>query len=167
MTILCTTITITIIFKTLHWNSHHHHDHVFTLEQQSSSPSSSSSYEIGISLTKTIWINIESSSNLLAITVDSLYLDYPLFRTSLYFEQKARSLRHLCTLQAIFISLSWTSLSWIFLYLQQKSWSLATISLSSLNFFSSKGPFTQEIEQKCLIFENSNVIKTFEIRKFD
>ena len=45
--------------------------------------------------------------------------------------------------------------------------SLATISLSISNFFSSKVPLTQQIEQKCSIFENSNVIKTFEIRKFD
>ena len=30
-------------------------------------------------------------------TVDSLYLDYSLSRTSVYFEQKARSLGHLCT----------------------------------------------------------------------
>ena len=35
---------------------------------------------------------------LLKSTVDSLYLDYFLSRTSLYFEQKARSLGHLCTL---------------------------------------------------------------------
>ena len=96
-------------------------------------------------------------------TVDSLYLDYSLSRTSLYFEQKARSLGHLCTLQAIFISLSRTSLSRIFLHLEQKSWSLATISLSMSNFYPSKRPFTQQIEQKCSIFEYSNVIKTFEI----
>ena len=100
-------------------------------------------------------------------TVDSLYLDYSLSRTSLYFEQKARSLGHLCTLRAIFISLSRISLSRIFLNLEQKSWPLATISLSISNFFRSKGPFTQKIEQKCSIFENSKVIKTFEIRKFD
>ena len=31
-------------------------------------------------------------------TVDSLYLDYSLSRTSLYFEQTARSLGHLLTL---------------------------------------------------------------------
>ena len=31
-------------------------------------------------------------------TVDSLYLNYFLSRTSLYFKQKARSLGHLCTL---------------------------------------------------------------------
>ena len=100
-------------------------------------------------------------------TVDSLYLDYTLSRTSLYFEQKARFLGHLCTLYAIFISLSRTSLSRLFLYLEHKSWSLTTISLSISNFFPFKGPFTQHIEQKCLIFENSNVIKTSEIRKFD
>ena len=58
--------------------------------------------------------------------------------------------------------LSRTSLSRIFLYLEQKSWSLATISLSISNFFPSKsaftlsrlGAFTQQREQKCLILEN-------------
>ena len=54
-----------------------------------------------------------------------------------------------------------------FLYLEQKSWSLATISIFISKFFPSKGPFKQQIEQKCSIFENSNVIKRFEIRKFD
>ena len=67
--------------------------------------------------------------------VDSLYLDYSLSRTSLYFEQKARSLGHLWILQAIFISLSRTSLSRIFLYFEQKSCSLLTIFLSISNFF--------------------------------
>ena len=73
-------------------------------------------------------------------------------------------------------SISWTfvySLSYFLslylelLYRDQKSWSLATISLSILNFFPSKAPFTQQIEQKCSIFENWNVIKTFEIWKLD
>ena len=44
-------------------------------------------------------------------TVHSLYLDYSLSQTSLYFELKAWSLGHLSTLSAIFISLSRTSLS--------------------------------------------------------
>ena len=57
-------------------------------------------------------------------TVDSLYLDYSLSRTSLYFEQKARSLGHLWTQEAIFISLSR-----IFLNFEQKSWSLDYFSL--------------------------------------
>ena len=54
-----------------------------------------------------------------------------------------------------------------FLYLEQKSWSLATISIFISKFFPSKSPFKQQIEQKCSIFENSNVIKRFEIRKSD
>ena len=65
----------------------------------------------------------------------------------------------ICVLSKLFLSLYLE-----LLYLEQKFW---TISLSISNFFPSKGPFTQQIEQKCLIFENSNVIKTFEIRKFD
>ena len=71
------------------------------------------------------------------------------------------------SLSYFYLSLSRTSLSRIFLYFEQESWSLATISLFISNFFPSKGPFTQQIEQKCSVFENSNVIKTFEIRKFD
>ena len=43
-------------------------------------------------------ITIDSKLNFKEDTVDSLYLDYPLSRTSLYFEQKAWSLGHLCTL---------------------------------------------------------------------
>jgi len=45
--------------------------------------------------TKEIYTRITAA---MAATVDSLYLDYPLSRTSLYLEQKARSLGHLCTL---------------------------------------------------------------------
>ena len=68
----------------------------------------------------------------------------------------------ICVLSKLFLSLYLE-----LLYLEQKSWSLATISLSISNFFPSKDPFTKQIEQKCSIFENLNVIKTFEIRKFD
>ena len=65
----------------------------------------------------------------------------------------------ICVLSKLFLSLYLE-----LLYLEQKFW---TISLSISNFFPSKGPFTQQIEQKCLIFENSNVIKTFKTQKFE
>ena len=79
-------------------------------------------------------------------------------------------------------SVPWTfvySLSYLYLFVSNFSTSNFSLSLtkilvpgdyfslSILNFFPSKRPFTQQIEQKCSIFENSNVIKTFEIRKFD
>ena len=73
----------------------------------------------------------------------------------------------ICVLSKLFLSLYLELLCLEFFSPEQKSWFLATISLSISNFFPSKGPFTQQIEQKCSIFENSNVIKTFEIRKFD
>ena len=88
--------------------------------------------------------------------------------TTLYLELLSISNKKLgpldiCVLSKLFLSLSPTSLSRIFFYLEQKSWSLATISLSISNFFPPKGPFTQQIEQKCSIFENMNVIKTFKL----
>ena len=73
----------------------------------------------------------------------------------------------ICVLSKLFLSVYLELLCLEFFSPEQKSWFLATISLSISNFFPSKGPFTQQIEQKCSIFENSNVIKTFEIRKFD
>ena len=73
----------------------------------------------------------------------------------------------ICVLSKLFLSLYLELLCLEFFSPEQKSWFLATISLSISNFFPSKGPFTQQIEQKCSLFENSNVIKTFEFRKFD
>ena len=52
----------------------------------------------------------------------------------------------ICVLSKLFLSLYLE-----LLYLEQKSWSLATISLSISNFFPSKGPFTQQIEQNARI----------------
>ena len=93
--------------------------------------------------------------------------------TTLYLELFSISNKKLgpldiCVLSKVFLSL-YLELLYLnfFLYLEQKYLSVATISLSISNFFPSKGPFTKQIEQKCSIFENSNVIKTFEIRKFD
>ena len=65
--------------------------------------------------------------------------------TTLYLELLSISNKKLgpldiCVLSKLFLSLSPTSLSRIFFYLEQKSWSLATISLSISNFFPSKGP---------------------------
>ena len=73
----------------------------------------------------------------------------------------------ICVLSKLFLSLYLELLCLEFFSPEQKSWFLETISLSISNFFPSKGPFTQQIEQKCSLFENSNVIKTFEFRKFD
>ena len=87
--------------------------------------------------------------------------------TTLYLQLLSISNKKLGPLDICVLSKLFLSLYLELLYLEQKSWSLATISLSISNFFPSKGPFTQQIEQKCSIFENSNVIKTFEIRKFD
>ena len=90
--------------------------------------------------------------------------------TTLYLELLSISNKKLgpldiCVLSNLFLSLY---LELVYpKFFSQKSWSLVTISLSISNFFPAKGPFTQQIEQKCLIFENSNVIKTFEIRKLD
>ena len=74
-------------------------------------------------------------------------------------------------------SVPWTfvySLSYFYLFIS--NFSISNFSLSRtkilvpcdyfslyLELFSSKGPFTQQIEQECSIFENSNVIKMFEI----
>ena len=87
--------------------------------------------------------------------------------TTLYLELLSISNKKLGPLDICVLSKLFLSLYLEHLYLEQKSWSLATISLSISNFFPSKDPFTQQIEQKCSIFENSNVIKTFEIWKFD
>ena len=80
-------------------------------------------------------------------------------------------------------SVPWTFVYFLsYFYLFISNFSISNFSLSRIkilvlcDYFSlsrtfsgpfTKGPFTQQIEQKCLIFENSNVIKTFEIRKFD
>ena len=98
--------------------------------------------------------------------MDFLYLSYSLSQTSLYFKQKVGPLET-CVLSKLFLFLYLKPLSQIFLYLEQKSWSLATISLSMSNFFPSKDPFTQQTEQKSSIFEKLNAIKIFEIQKFD
>ena len=87
--------------------------------------------------------------------------------TTLYVELLSISNKKLGPLDICVLSKLFLSLYLELLYLEQKSWSLATISLYISNFFPSKGPFTQQIEQKCSIFKNSNVIKKFEIRNFD
>ena len=58
--------------------------------------------EVAILLARVLFISKFSTILLkcllkISATVDSLYLDYSLSRTSLYFEQKVRSLGHLCT----------------------------------------------------------------------
>ena len=111
--------------------------------------------------------------NSLSKTMKQKYIQWTLsISTTLYLELLSISNKNLgpldiCVLSKLFLSLYLELLYLNFSLSRTKSWSLVTISLSILNFFPSKGPFTQQIEQKCLIFENSNVIKTFEIRKFD
>ena len=98
-------------------------------------------------------------------TLDKFYIQRTIsISTTLYLKLLPISNKKLVPLEICVLSKLFLSLYLELLYLEQKSW---TISLSISNFFPSKGPFTQQIEQKCLIFENSNVIKTFEIRKFD
>ena len=87
--------------------------------------------------------------------------------TTLYLELLSISNKKLGPLDICVLSKLFLSLYLELLYLEQKPWSLATISLPFLNFFLYKGQFTQQIEQKSSIFENSNVIQMFEIRKFD
>ena len=77
-------------------------------------------------------------------------------------------------------SVAWTfvySLSYFHIFIL--NFSISNFSLSRTNpvpcdyfslyleLFPPKGPFTQQIEQKCSILENPNVIKKFEIPKFD
>ena len=76
-------------------------------------------------------------------------------------------------------SVPWTfvySLSYFYLFIS--NFSISNFSLSRTKILVPCDYFslylelfpvlsTQQIEQKCSIFENSNVIKTFEIRKFD
>ena len=104
----------------------------------------------------------KSKKNPARDTVDSLYLEL------LSISNKKLGPLDICLLSKVFLSL-YLELLYLnfFLYLEQKSRSLATISIFISKFFPSKGPFKQQIEQKCSIFENSNVIKRFEIRKFD
>ena len=98
-------------------------------------------------------------------TLDKFYIQRTIsISTTLYLKLLPISNKKLVPLEICVLSKLFLSLYLELLYLEQKSW---TTSLSISNFFPSKGPFTQQIEQKCLIFENSNVIKTFEIRKFD
>ena len=53
-----------------------------------------------------IFTQLHFLSTATLLTVDSLYLDYPLSRTSTCLEQETRSLGNLCSPQAIFLSLS-------------------------------------------------------------
>ena len=87
--------------------------------------------------------------------------------TTLYLELLSISNKKLDPLDICVLCKLFLSLYLELLYLEQKPWSLATTSLPFLNFFLYKGQFTQQIEQKSSIFENSNVIQMFEIRKFD
>ena len=75
-------------------------------------------------------------------TVDSLFLEHPLSRTSLYLEQFSLSLGHFHWFQPNFLSLSWTSISRTSLYLEQKIWSHANVSLPISNF----SAFTQPVK---------------------
>ena len=87
--------------------------------------------------------------------------------TTLYLELLSISNKKLgpldiCVLSKLFLSRIYLELfSLEFFSISNKSWSLATISLSISKFFPSMGPFTQEIEQKCSIFQkfecNQNV----------
>ena len=75
-------------------------------------------------------------------TVDSLYLEHPLSRTSLYLEQFSLSLGHFHWFQPNFLSLSRTSISQTSLYLEQKFWFHANVSLPISNF----SAFTQPVK---------------------
>ena len=91
--------------------------------------------------------------------------------TTLYLELLSISNKKLCPLDICVLSKLFSYLYLEFLYLEffsisNKSGPVRLFSLY-LELFPSKGPFTQQIEQKCSIFENSNVIKKFEIPKFD
>ena len=95
--------------------------------------------------------------------------------TTLYLEPLSISNKKLgpldiCVLSKLFLALYLELLYLKFFSISNKNLGPLRLFLSLSRTFSgpfTKGPFTQQIEQKCLIFENSNVIKTFEIRKFD
>ena len=99
--------------------------------------------------------------NYRVVTVDSLYLEL------LSISNKKLGPLDICVLSKLFLSLYLELLYLEFFPISNKNLGPLRLFLSLSRIFPSKGPFTHQIEQKCLIFENSNVIKTFEIRKFD
>ena len=73
--------------------------------------------------------------------------------TTLYLQLLSISNKKLGPLDICVLSKLFLSLYLELLYPEQKSWSFVTISLSISNFFLPKGPFRQQIEQKCSILK--------------
>ena len=71
----------------------------------------------------------------------------------------------ICVLSKLFLTLYLELLYLEFFSISNKNLGPLRLFLSLSRTFSR--PFTQQIEQKCSIFENSTAIKTFEIRNLD
>ena len=97
----------------------------------------------------------------------TLSISTTLFLELLSISNKKLGPSDIFVLSKLFLSLYLKLVYLEFFSMLNKNLGPLQLFLSLCNFFPSKGPFTQQIEQKCPIFENSNVIKTFEIQKFD